>query len=115
LTGSAEDRLRALCPAPPRATGERARVGDTVRVRHRVFVVHLPGGRHRSVRPKAPGGRHEGPVETAPGRFRRSSNIGPRGWIGARLAGDADRAGVALLVPREDRLAVPLKPAQAPE
>jgi hypothetical protein len=106
-------RLRRLCLALPEAHEVEAWGEPTFRVRNRMFATYAgPSSHHGAGRAaawlKAAKGNQELMVRDAPGRFFVPPYVGPSGWIGVWLDGDAvDWAEVAELVRDAWRLIAP--------
>ena len=103
-------RVRALCLALPEAE-ERATWGSrTFRIRSKIFAMHVPVNRSGpALWCKAPKGVQQLLVEADPEKFFRPPYVGPKGWIGVRLAGRVDWAEVDALVRRSWAMTAPKK------
>ena len=104
-------RLRALCLALPEAEERQTWDCQTFRVRAKIFAMHVPdrtlGGAAPALWCKAPPGTQHLLIEADPERFFRPPYVGPKGWIGLRLAGRIDWLEVDALVRRSWRMTVP--------
>jgi predicted DNA-binding protein (MmcQ/YjbR family) len=82
----------------------------TFRVREKIFAM-LAGDRERSGRPalwcKAPPGAQQALIGGDPERFFSPPYVGPRGWLGVYLDGEADWEGVAALIEESYRMTAP--------
>jgi predicted DNA-binding protein (MmcQ/YjbR family) len=109
----ARARLRAICLALPEAIEHEAWGDPTWRVRGRIFAMEKRGDGRLSVWLKAPPGAQEILVAADPDRFFVPPYVGPKGWIGLRLAADWDevadhvRTSYRLVAPK--RLALSLR------
>jgi hypothetical protein len=96
-------RLRGICLALPEAEEIETWDAPTWRIRGRIFCMwRAEGG--AALWCKAPHGTQEMLVEADPARFFRPPYVGPKGWIGLRLAGRVDWPEVAALVRRSWRM-----------
>ena len=105
------DRLRAVCLALPEAVEQEAWGDPTWRVRGRIFAMEKRGDGRVSVWLKAPAGAQEVLVAADPARFFAPPYVGPRGWIGIRLAA-ADWPEVEAHVRTSYRLIAPKRLAE---
>ena len=107
-------RLRKLCLALPEAHEVEAWGEPTFRVKNRMFATfasaanHHGGGRP-AVWCKAAPGEQALRVRATPDRFFVPPYVGPSGWIGAWLDGDADWDEIGDLVRDGYRLIAPKK------
>ena len=107
-------RLRKLCLALPEAHEVEAWGAPTFRVNNKLFAMfasasdHHGGGRH-GVWCKAAPGNQEFMVRDAPDRFFVPPYVGPSGWIGVYLDGDADCTELDELLRDSYRLVAPKK------
>ena len=113
MGGSAEEalaRVRAICLALPEAEEKEAWGMPTFRVRGKLFA-HFADNHHGDGRValwlKAEPGARELLVEAAPERFFVPPYVGPRGWLGLRVDGEADWEEAAELVEASWRLIAP--------
>jgi hypothetical protein len=110
------ETLRALCLALPEAEERTTWETQTFRVRARIFAMHVPHGELRSTTPalwcKAPKGVQQLLIEADPGKFFRPPYVGPKGWIGLRLAGTIDWPEVEALIRRSWSMTAPRKLAR---
>lgn len=88
-------RLRKLCLGLPEAHEVEAWGEPTFRVRNKLFAMYAAANNHHGAgRPavwcKAAPGNQALMVRAAPGRFFVPPYVGPSGWIGVWLDGDAD-------------------------
>ena len=105
MSTRARSRLRAICLALPEATEIETWAVPTWRVRGRIFCMWNPmEDGAAAFWCKAPRGVQEMLVEADPARFFRPPYVGPKGWIGLRLAGRVDWDEVAALVRRSWRM-----------
>jgi hypothetical protein len=103
-------RLRALCLALPEAEERLTWGSQTFRLRGRIFAMHVPAtGADAALWCKAPKGVQQLLVEADPQRFFRPPYVGPKGWIGVRLASRVDWAEVDALVRRSWAMTAPKK------
>ena len=94
MSESPLERVREICLALPEAE-ERETWGEaTFRVRDKIFAM----GGEEEISCKAPPGAQEALIESNPERFFRPAYVGPKGWIGVRLATVSDWDEVAFLV-----------------
>ena len=106
-------RLRRLCLALPEAHEVEAWGEPTFRVRNKLFAMYASAASHHgagraAVWLKAGPGNQELMVRDAPARFFVPPYVGPSGWIGVWLDGDAvDWAEVAELARDSWRLIAP--------
>jgi hypothetical protein len=106
-------RLRRLCLALPEAHEVEAWGEPTFRVRNKLFAMYASAASHHgagraSVWLKAGPGNQGLMVRDAPARFFVPPYVGPSGWIGVWLDGDAvDWAEVAELARDSWRLVAP--------
>ena len=105
-------RLRTLCLALPEATEKLAWGEPTFRVRDKLFAMHASADNHHGAgRPavwcKAAPGNQELMVRHAPTRFFVPPYVGPSGWIGVWLDGNADWRELADLLRDSYRLMAP--------
>jgi hypothetical protein len=105
-------RLRKLCLALPEAHEVEAWGEPTFRVRNKMFATYAGADSHHGAgRPavwcKAARGNQDLMVRAAPGRFFVPPYVGPSGWIGVWLDGDADWAELAELLRDAWRLTAP--------
>ena len=113
MGGPAEEalaRVRAICLALPEAEEKEAWGMPTFRVRGKLFA-HFADNHHGDGRValwlKAEPGARELLVEAAPDRFFVPPYVGPRGWLGLRVDGEADWEEAAELVEASWRLIAP--------
>ena len=113
MGGLAEEalaRVRAICLALPEAEEKEAWGMPTFRVRGKLFA-HFADNHHGDGRValwlKAEPGARELLVEAAPDRFFVPPYVGPRGWLGLRVDGEADWEEAADLVEASWRLIAP--------
>lgn len=113
MGGLAEEalaRVRAICLALPEAEEKEAWGMPTFRVRGKLFA-HFADNHHGDGRValwlKAEPGARELLVEAAPERFFVPPYVGPRGWLGLRVDGEADWEEAAELVEASWRLIAP--------
>ena len=113
MGGLAEEalaRVRAICLALPEAEEKEAWGMPTFRVRGKLFA-HFADNHHGDGRValwlKAEPGARELLVEAAPDRFFVPPYVGPRGWLGLRVDGEADWEEAAELVEASWRLIAP--------
>ena len=113
MGGGAEEalaRVRAICLALPEAEEKEAWGMPTFRVRGKLFA-HFADNHHGDGRValwlKAEPGARELLVEAAPDRFFVPPYVGPRGWLGLRVDGEADWEEAAELVEASWRLIAP--------
>ena len=103
-------RVRAICLALPEAEEKEAWGMPTFRVRGKLFA-HFADDHHGDERValwlKAAEGAQALLVEAAPERFFVPAYVGPRGWVGVRLDGEAEWEEVADLVEEAWRLIAP--------
>lgn len=100
------ERLRGICLGLPEAEERETWGGPTFRVRAKIFA--MTGGEDGpSVWVKAPEGAQEVLVGADPERFFRPPYVGPKGWVGVRLAPPPDWDEVAALVRRSYRMIAP--------
>lgn len=101
--------LRRLCLALPEAEQRETWGSQTFRVRGKIFAMFVPAeaGKGAALWCKAPKGVQQLLVEADPGRFFRPPYLGPKGWIGLRLAGAVDWSEVDALVHRSWSMAAP--------
>ncbi|HWT10490.1 MAG TPA: MmcQ/YjbR family DNA-binding protein [Roseomonas sp.] len=105
MTARAQPRLRAICLALPEATEQETWTVPTWRLRGRIFCMWNPmEDGSPALWCKAPRGVQQMLVEADPDRFFRPPYVGPKGWIGLRLAGRVDWEEVAALVRRSWRM-----------
>lgn len=104
MSARAQSRLRAICLALPEATEQETWAVPTWRLRGRIFCMWSPMEGGPALWCKAPRGVQEMLVEADPARFFRPPYVGPKGWIGRRLAGRVDWDEVAALVRRSWRM-----------
>jgi hypothetical protein len=98
-------RLRAVCLALPEAVEQETWTVPTWRVRGRIFCMWSPmDGAPAALWCKAPRGVQELLVDADPARFFRPPYVGPKGWIGLRLAGRVDWPQATALVRRSWRM-----------
>ena len=97
------DHLRAICLALPEAIERRTWDCETFRVREKIFAMHVDG----AFWCKAPKGVQQLLVEADPERFFRPPYMGPKGWIGVRLAPAPDWTEIADIVVRSWRMTAP--------
>lgn len=89
------DHLRTICLALPEAE-ERETWGEaTFRVRDKIFAMASAGDDGTRMSCKAPPGAQRVLVEARPATFYVPAYVGPKGWIGVRLAEDTDWDEVA--------------------
>jgi hypothetical protein len=106
-------RLRRLCLALPEAHEVEAWGEPTFRVRNKLFAMYASAASHHgagraAVWLKAGPGNQGLMVRDAPARFFVPPYVGPSGWIGVWLDGDAvDWAEVAELARDSWRLVAP--------
>ncbi len=103
MTARALTRLRKLCLALPEAHEKEAWGAPTFRVKNKLFAMYSAAdGHHGGGRPgvwcKAGPGNQALMVRAAPDRFFVPPYVGPSGWIGVWLDGDADWAELAELL-----------------
>jgi hypothetical protein len=96
-------RLRKLCLALPEAHEVEAWGEPTFRVRKKLFAMYAAAGNHHGAgRPavwcKAAAGNQSLMIRAAPKRFFVPPYVGPSGWIGIWLDGEADWTEVADLL-----------------
>jgi hypothetical protein len=109
-------RLRRLCLALPQAHEVEAWGEPTFRVGKKLFAMFASAGSHHGAgRPavwvKAVAMNQELMVRAAPSRFFVPPYVGPSGWIGVWLDGDADWAELAELLRDGYRLVAPKRVA----
>jgi predicted DNA-binding protein (MmcQ/YjbR family) len=102
-------RLRRICLALPEAEEVETWETPTFRVRRKIFALVAQHEGQPAVWVKAPPGVQDLLLHAAPERFFRPPYLGGRGWVGVRLAGQADWAEVAALVRRSYALVAPRK------
>ena len=105
-------RLRKICLALPEAHEVEAWGAPTFRVRNKLFAMFASGSSHHghgrdAVWCKAAPGNQAVMIEAAPERFFVPPYVGPGGWIGVWLDGDADWAEVGELMRDAYRLIAP--------
>ncbi len=105
------DRLRTICLALPEAEERATWDCQTFRIRAKIFAMHVPGRELGAAGTglwcKAPKGVQQLLIEADTERFFRPPYVGPKGWIGLRLAGAVDWDEVAALVRRSWRMTAP--------
>lgn len=99
--------LRALCLALPEAEERETWDVPTFRVRGKIFAIASGRGGGLAVWLKVPPGAQAVLVGADPARFFAPPYLGPRGWVGMRLAPPPDRAELAALIHRSYRLVPP--------
>jgi hypothetical protein len=109
-------RLRRLCLALPQAHEVEAWGEPTFRVGKKLFAMFASADSHHGAgRPavwvKAVAVNQELMVRAAPSRFFVPPYVGPSGWIGVWLDGDADWAELAELLRDGYRLVAPKRVA----
>lgn len=111
------ERVRRLCLALPEAEERETWENPTFRVRDKIFAMMRArshaGSPELSVWVKAPPGSQEVLVGADPGRFFRPPYVGPKGWVGIRLADEPDWHEVGALVRRSYGLVAPKRLAAA--
>ena len=105
-------RLRKICLALPEAHEKEAWGEPTFRVRNKLFAMHAAAANHHGKgRPavwcKAAPGNQELMVRHAPDRFFVPPYVGPSGWVGVYLDGNADWDELAGLLRDSWRLVAP--------
>lgn len=111
-TGTALDRLRAICLALPNAHEVLAWGAPTFRVRNKIFAMYAHADNHHGA------GRHavwcnstslmqDMLVRSRPDRFFVPPYVGPKGWIGIRLDRRPSWREVAELMRDSYRLTAP--------
>ncbi|MBB1246185.1 MmcQ/YjbR family DNA-binding protein [Streptomyces durbertensis] len=99
------DRLRAVCAPLPESVEGVSVHHPSFKVRGKSFVMYVDT-RGPELWIKATAEDQSELVASAPDRFFKPPYLGPRGWVGMRLA-DADWTEVAELVTDGYRLAAP--------
>jgi hypothetical protein len=87
------ERIRKICLALPEAAEQETWATPTFRVRNKIFAMcsdHSDGDGKVDVWCKAPPGVQQMLVEFEPERFFVPPYVGPKGWIGLRLAKNSD-------------------------
>ena len=105
-------RLRKLCLSLPEAHEVEAWGEPTFRVRNKLFAMYASADTHHgNGRPavwiKAAPENQAFMVQAAPDRFFVPPYVGPSGWVGVRLDGNADWTEVAELLRDAYRLTAP--------
>lgn len=105
MSESALEHVRTICLALPEAEERETWGEQTFRVRDKIFAM----GNEDEISCKAPAGAQEMLIESNPARFFRPAYVGPKGWIGIRLATVDDWDEVAFLVRQSYELTAPKK------
>ena len=111
LNAKQVNRIRKICMALPEATEQETWATPTFRVRNKIFAMcsdSPDGGGRVDLWCKAPPGVQQMLVEFEPERFFAPPYVGPKGWIGLRLAHNSDaelkkyiRQRYALIAPKK--------------
>ncbi len=107
-------KLRKMCLALPEAHEVEAWGEPTFRVKNKLFAMYASatnhhGKGHHGVWLKAAPGNQELMVRHKPKRFFVPPYVGPSGWVGVFLDGDADWEELRELVTDSYRLVAPKK------
>lgn len=112
-------RLRELCLELPEAAEKETWDAPTWRVRDRIYAMARQGEERLEFWCKAPPGAQAVLVGADPARFFAPPYVGPKGWIGVRLAAPGlaapDWAEVAALIRRSYRMTAPRRLASGLE
>ncbi len=100
-------RLRGLCLALPEAEERETWGVATFRVRDRIFAMEGVRADGAAIWVKAEAGAQEVLTGADPARFFVPPYLGPKGWVGMRLAPPPDWDEVAARVAASYRLVAP--------
>lgn len=101
------DHLRSICMKLPEVTERETWGHPTYRIREKIFAMESVDGGQCAAWCKAPPGSQMVLIGADPDRYFSPPYVGPKGWIGIRLANDPDWREVEVLLIRSYCLIAP--------